>query len=57
MTKFVLVLVGIIVIVMGFLSVTPKLGMAYMPLWYGVVLIVVGLASAAVGLLAKRPGK
>jgi uncharacterized membrane protein HdeD (DUF308 family) len=55
MTKFVLVLSGIIVIAMGFLAVLPQLGIAKMPLWYGIVLIVVGLVSAAIGLLAKKP--
>jgi uncharacterized membrane protein HdeD (DUF308 family) len=57
MTKSVLVLVGIIVMVMGFLSVLPQLEFAKMPLWYGIVLIVVGLAAAAIGLLAKKPVK
>lgn len=56
MTKFILVLVGIIVIAMGFLSVVPQLEFAKMPLWYGIVLIVVGLVSAIIGLMAKRPG-
>jgi uncharacterized membrane protein HdeD (DUF308 family) len=56
MTKTTLVLVGIIVIVMGFLSVVPQLAMATMPLWYGILLIVIGLASAIIGLMAKRPG-
>ena len=55
MTKVTLVLVGIIVIAMGFLSVVPQLEFAKMPLWYGVVLIVVGLISAIIGLMAKRP--
>ena len=57
MTKFTLVLAGIIVIVMGFLSVVPQLEFAKMPLWYGIVLIIVGLVSAIIGLMAKRPGK
>ena len=57
MAKFMLVLVGIIVIVMGFLSVIPQLTFAKMPLWYGILLIVVGLAAALIGLLCKRPGK
>jgi hypothetical protein len=56
MTKFMLVLVGIIVIAMGFLSVVPQLAFATMPMWYGILLIVVGLVSAIVGLMAKRPG-
>ena len=56
MTKFTLVLVGIIVIAMGFLSVVPQLAFAKMPMWYGIVLIVVGLVSAIIGLMAKRPG-
>ena len=56
MTKFILVLVGIIVIAMGFLSVVPQLAFAKMPMWYGIVLIVVGLVSAIIGLMAKRPG-
>ena len=50
-----LVLVGIIVIAMGFLSVVPQLEFAKMPLWYGIVLIIVGLLSAIIGLMAKRP--
>jgi uncharacterized membrane protein len=41
---------------MGFLSVVPQLAMATMPLWYGILLIVIGLASAIIGLMAKRPG-
>jgi uncharacterized membrane protein HdeD (DUF308 family) len=57
MTKFMLVLVGIIVIAMGFISVVPQLAIAKMPMWYGIVLIVVGLAAAAIGLLAKKPVK
>ena len=57
MTKLTLVLVGIIVIVMGFLSVIPRLEFAKMPLWYGIVLIIVGLLSAIIGLMAKRPSK
>ena len=56
MTKVTLVLAGIIVIAMGFLSVVPQLEFAKMPLWYGIVLIVVGLISAIIGLMAKRPG-
>ena len=56
MTKFTLVLAGIIVIAMGFLSVVPQLEFAKMPLWYGIVLIAVGLVSAIIGLMAKRPG-
>ena len=56
MTKVTLVLVGIIVIVMGFLSVVPQLEFAKMPLWYGILLIIVGLISAIIGLMAKRPG-
>jgi len=56
MTKMTLVLVGIIVIVMGFLSVVPQLAFAKMPLWYGILLIVVGLLSAIIGLMAKKPG-
>ena len=56
MTKVTLVLVGIIVTVMGFLSVVPQLEFAKMPLWYGILLIVIGLVSAAIGLMAKRPG-
>ena len=55
MTKLTLVIVGIIVIVMGFLSVIPRLEFAKMPLWYGIVLIIVGLLSAIIGLMAKRP--
>jgi len=55
MTKMTLVLVGIIVIVMGFLSVVPQLAFAKMPLWYGILLIVVGLLSAIIGLMAKKP--
>ena len=55
MTKVTLVLVGIIVIVMGFLSVVPQLAFAKMPLWYGILLIVVGLLSAIIGLMAKKP--
>jgi len=56
MTKFTLVLAGIIVIAMGFLSVVPQLEFAKMPLWYGIVLIIVGLISAIIGLMAKKPG-
>jgi uncharacterized membrane protein HdeD (DUF308 family) len=56
MTKITLVLVGIVVIVMGFLSVVPQLAIATMPLWYGILLIVIGLVSAIIGLMAKRPG-
>jgi uncharacterized membrane protein HdeD (DUF308 family) len=56
MTKLTLVLIGIIVIVMGFLSIVPQIPFATMPLWYGILLIVVGLVSAIVGLMAKRPG-
>ena len=56
MTKVTLVLAGIVVIAMGFLSVVPQLEFAKMPLWYGIVLIVVGLISAIIGLMAKRPG-
>ena len=56
MTKFTLVLAGIIVIVMGFLSVVPQLEFAKMPMWYGILLIVVGLVSAIIGLMAKKPG-
>ena len=55
MTKVTLVLVGIIVIAMGFLSVVPQLEFAKMPLWYGILLIVVGLISAIIGLMAKKP--
>jgi len=55
MTKVTLVLVGIIVIAMGFLSVVPQLAFAKMPLWYGILLIVVGLLSAIIGLMAKKP--
>ena len=55
MTKVTLVLVGIIVVAMGFLSVVPQLAFAKMPLWYGIVLIVVGLVSAIIGLMAKKP--
>ena len=55
MTKVTLVLVGIIVIAMGFLSVVPQLEFAKMPMWYGIVLILVGLLSAIIGLMAKRP--
>jgi len=55
MTKVTLVLAGIIVIAMGFLSVVPQLEFAKMPLWYGIVLIIVGLISAIIGLMAKRP--
>ena len=55
MTKLTMVLVGIIVIVMGFLSVVPQLEFAKMPLWYGILLIIVGLVSAAIGLMVKRP--
>ena len=55
MTKLIMVLVGIIVIAMGFLSVVPQLTFATMPLWYGILLIVVGLISAIIGLMAKRP--
>ena len=55
MTKITLVLVGIVVIAMGFLSVVPQLEMAKMPLWYGILLIVVGLLSAIIGLMAKKP--
>ena len=56
MTKVALVLIGIIVAVMGFLSIVPQLEFAKMPLWYGIVLILVGLLSAIIGLMAKRPG-
>ena len=56
MTKVILVLVGIIVIAMGFLSVVPQLEFAKMPMWYGILLIVVGLVSAIIGLMAKKPG-
>ena len=56
MTKVTLVFVGIIVIAMGFLSVVPQLEFAKMPMWYGILLIVVGLLSAIIGLMAKRPG-
>jgi uncharacterized membrane protein HdeD (DUF308 family) len=56
MTKVVLVFVGVIVIAMGFLSIVPQLEFAKMPLWYGILLIVVGLISAIIGLMAKRPG-
>jgi uncharacterized membrane protein HdeD (DUF308 family) len=55
MIKLTMVLVGIIVIVMGFLSVVPQLEFAKMPLWYGIVLIIVGLISAIIGLMAKKP--
>ena len=55
MTKVTLVLVGIIVIAMGFLSVVPQLEFAKMPMWYGILLIVVGLLSAIIGLMAKKP--
>ena len=55
MTKVTLVLVGIIVIAMGFLSVVPQLAFAKMPLWYGLVLIIVGLLSAIIGLMSKKP--
>jgi len=55
MTKVTLVFVGIIVIAMGFLSVVPQLEFAKMPMWYGILLIVVGLISAIIGLMAKRP--
>jgi len=57
MTKVTLVLAGIIVVAMGFLSVVPQLAIAKMPLWYGIVLIIVGLLSAIIGLMAKRPSK
>ena len=56
MTKVTLVLVGIIVVVMGFLSIVPQFEFAKMPMWYGIVLILVGLLSAIIGLMAKRPG-
>jgi len=56
MTKVTLVLVGIIVVAMGFLSVVPQLEFAKMPMWYGILLIAVGLVSAIIGLMAKRPG-
>jgi uncharacterized membrane protein HdeD (DUF308 family) len=56
MTKVTLVLVGIIVVAMGFLSIVPQLEFAKMPLWYGILLIAVGLVSAIIGLMAKRPG-
>ena len=55
MTKVTLVFVGIIVIAMGFLSIVPQLEFAKMPMWYGIVLIIVGLISAIIGLMAKRP--
>jgi hypothetical protein len=55
--KLSLVFFGIIVIVFGFLSVVPQLEIAKMPLWYGIILIVVGLLAAIVGLLAKRVRK
>ncbi len=57
LTKMSLLFFGIIVIIMGFLSVVPQLAMAAMPLWYGILLIVIGLIAAIVGLMAKRPGK
>jgi hypothetical protein len=57
MTKAALVLIGIVVIIMGFLSVLPKLAFATMPLWYGILLIFIGLVSAIIGLMAKKPGK
>jgi len=56
MTKVTLVLVDIIVVVMGFLSIVPQFAFATMPMWYGILLIVVGLISAIIGLMAKRPG-
>ena len=56
MAKVTLVLVGIIVIIMGFLSVLPQVAFGTMPMWYGLLLIVVGLVSAIIGLMAKRPG-
>ena len=56
MTKVTLVLVGIIVVAMGFLSIVPQLEFAKMPMWYGILLIVVGLVSAIIGLMAKKPG-
>ena len=55
MTKVTLVLIGIIVVAMGFLSVVPQLEFAKMPLWYGIVLVIVGLLSAIRGLMAKKP--
>ena len=55
MLKATLVLVGIVVVIMGFLSVVPQLEFAKMPLWYGILLIVVGFVSAVIGLMAKRP--
>jgi uncharacterized membrane protein HdeD (DUF308 family) len=57
MAKASLVLIGIVVIVMGFVSVVPLISFAKMPLWYGIVLILIGLASALIGLMSKRPGK
>jgi hypothetical protein len=57
MTKAALVFIGIVVIIMGFISVLPQLKFATMPLWYGILLIAIGLLSAIIGLMAKRPGK
>jgi len=56
MTKAALVLVGIAVIIMGFISVIPQIAIAKMPMWYGIVLILIGIVSAIIGLMAKKPG-
>ncbi|MCL6087618.1 MAG: hypothetical protein M1475_04335 [Actinobacteria bacterium] len=57
MTKAALVLVGVAVIIMGFISIVPQIAFAKMPLWYGLLVIAIGLISAIVGLMAKKPGK
>ncbi len=54
-TKLTLVIFGIIVIVFGFLSLLKGTGIGPVPLWFGLLEIVIGLLAAIIGLMSKRP--
>ena len=52
--KITLIIVGILVIVMGFLGFVPSIGLVTQPLWLSIAQIVIGLLAAIVGLMSKR---
>lgn len=53
-SKWVLIVVGVLVLLMGVMAMVPSLEIGTEPMWHAIVKVIVGIIAIAVGFMDKE---